>query len=271
MTLYQLGAALRSAGIAEWRAEALILAEHFTKMSRAHLIACCDTELSAPGLTDALRRRLEREPLTYITGTAYFMNEEYEVSPACLIPRRETECLVEAAADLISARRAEVLDVCTGSGCVAISLAALKPGARVLGIDICAEALDIATRNAVHNSTADRVRFEQADMFVWSTDARFDVITANPPYIRADEMPSLDAELAFEPAIALTDGADGLSFVRELYSRYVGFLAPGGALLCEIGSAQGASALAIAAACGLDAQILPDYSGLDRILAVRRR
>lgn len=270
MTLTEIETALRSAGIAEWRAEALILAGHFTGMSRAHLLACRDAELDGTGLVRALDRRIAREPLTYITGTAYFMNEEYEVSPACLIPRRETECLVEAAAKCISGRRAEVLDVCTGSGCVAISLAALEPEANVLGIDISADALSLAARNAVRNGVADRVSFERSDMFVWSTDRKFDVITANPPYIRADEMSSLDAELAFEPSIALTDGGDGLSFVRELCSRYVGFLADGGALLCEIGSAQGASALAIADACGLDAQILPDYSGLDRILAISR-
>lgn len=271
MTLAQLESALRSAGIGEWRAEALILAEHFTGMSRARLLACRDTELDSAPLSEALRLRIAREPLTYITGVAYFMNEEYEVSPACLIPRRETECLVEAAADIISGRCAEVLDVCTGSGCAAISLAALEPGVHALGIDISAEALSLAARNAVRNGTADRVRFELSDMFVWNTDRRFDVITANPPYIRADEMRSLDAELSFEPEIALTDGGDGLSFVRELCSRYVGFLADGGVLLCEIGCAQGREALDIAAFHSLDAQILPDYSGLDRILRVTRR
>lgn len=271
MTLSDLEAALCSAGIAEYRAEALILAEHFTGISRARLLACRDTSLDSRDLAAALERRLAREPLTYITGVAYFMNEEYEVSPACLIPRRETECLVEAAAQCISGQRAEVLDICTGSGCAAISLAALEPGVNVLGIDISADALSLAERNAARNKVDGRVRFECSDMFVWSTDRCFDVITANPPYIRADEMRSLDAELAFEPEIALTDGGDGLSFVRELCSRYVGFLAPGGALLCEIGSAQGREALGIAASCGLDAQILPDYSGLDRILRVTGR
>lgn len=271
MTLLQIESALRSAGIGEWRAEALILAEHFTGLSRARLLTSRDGELTSAALAEAVGRRVAREPLTYITGVAYFMNEEYEVSRACLVPRRETECLVEEAAVLVGKGDAAVLDVCTGSGCAAISLAVLAPGARVLGIDISAEALEIAGRNAARNGVADRVSFELADMFRWDTEQRFDVITANPPYIRADEMSALDPELSFEPRIALTDGGDGLSFVRELCSRYAEFLAPGGVILCEIGSAQGQEALGIARGCALDAQILTDYSGLDRVLKARRK
>lgn len=271
MTLAQIGAALRSAGIGEWRAEALILAEHFTGLSRAHLLTCGDAELEDKGLDAAVRRRMQREPLTYITGVAYFMNEEYEVGPECLVPRRETECLVEAAAGMLAGHASpRVFDVCTGSGCVAVSLALLVPDARVLGTDISSGALSIAARNAARNRAADRVRFEPADMFTWSTGEQFDLIVSNPPYIRADEMAALDPELSFEPEIALTDGGDGLSFVRELCSRYADFLRPGGSLLCEIGSAQGKAALGIARDHGLEARILPDYSGLDRILAARR-
>ena len=275
MTLADVEAALAGAGIAEARAEALILAEHYTGKSRASLLADSDGELDAAGrsaasLAEALERRRRREPLTYITGVAYFMNETYEVSPAVLSPRRETETLVEAATAAVGDRAASVLDVCTGSGCAAISLAALAPNARVLAIDVSPDALAVAKRNARRNAVAERVTFALADMFCWTTDEKFDVITANPPYIRADEMAFLDPELSFEPAIALTDGGDGLSFVRELCRRYSRFLAPGGELLVEIGADQGEAALDIARSAGLDARIERDLSGRDRVLRASR-
>ena len=163
-----------------------------------------------------------------------------------------------------------MLDVCTGSGCVAVSLAALAPGVRVRAIDVSPEAIALAKRNAARNGVADRVTFEAADMFAWTTDEKFDVITANPPYVRADEMASLEPELSFEPRIALTDGGDGLSFVRELCARYAAFLAPGGTLLCEIGAAQGEEALAIARGAGLEAAIVRDLSGRERVLCASR-
>ena len=199
MTLASIEATLREAGIGEARTEALILAAHFTGRTRASLLASQDDELESDALAEALRRRASREPLTYITGVAYFMNEEYEVSPAVLVPRRETETLVERAAEIVGSRAASVLDVCTGSGCVAISLAALAPNARVRAIDVSPEAIAVAERNAARNGVASRASFEAADMFRWTTDDKFDVIAANPPYIRADEMSSLDPELSFEP------------------------------------------------------------------------
>ena len=270
MTLASIEAALRGAGIDEARAEALILAAHFTGLTRANLLASPDASLESAALADAVRRRVKREPLTYIMGVAYFMNEEYEVSPAVLVPRRETETLVEAAAGAVGGREAKVLDVCTGSGCAAISLAALAPRALVRAFDISPEAIAVARRNAERNGVADRVTFEVADMFVWTGDGRFDVIIANPPYIRADEMSALDPELSFEPENALTDGGDGLSFVRELCSRYSRFLAPGGTLFCEIGASQGEDALAIARAAGLSATVIRDLSGRDRVLCASR-
>ena len=327
MTLAGIEAALREAGIAEARTEALILAGHFTGKSRAALLAEPSAELEASAepsaelaaeldasaadpiaepiaeleasaadptadpiaeleargddpiadpsagpaatLAEAVARRVRREPLTYVLGFAYFMNEVYEVSPAVLSPRRETETLVEAAAAIAGERACRVLDVCTGSGCVAISLAALAPNASVLAIDVSPEAIDVARRNAARNAVAERVTFEAADMFRWKADGEFDVITANPPYIAADETDALDPELSFEPAIALTDGGDGLSFVRELCGRYSRMLAPGGVMFVEIGSAQGEAALAVAREAGLSARILRDLSGHDRVLEAR--
>lgn len=271
MTLSEIESALRGAGIGEARTEALILASHFTGRTRASLLASPGDRLESDALAQAVSRRVRREPLTYITGVAYFMNEEYEVSPAVLVPRRETETLVEAAAKAVGDRAARVLDVCTGSGCAAISLAALAPLVSVRAFDISPEAIALARRNAERNGVDGRVSFEVADMFGWTAVERFDVITANPPYIRANEMASLDPELSFEPPFALTDGGDGLSFVRELCSRYAAFLPPDGAIFCEIGASQGKEALTIARAAGLDARIIPDLSGRDRVLEARKR
>lgn len=271
MTLASIEAALRGAGIGEARAEALILASHFTRRSRASLLASPDENFESEALADAVRRRMKREPLPYITGVAYFMNEEYEVSPAVLVPRRETETLVEEAARLVGERDAAVLDVCTGSGCAAISLAAICSDAQILAFDVSPAAVNTAIKNAARNGVFDRVFVFCADMFEWESCSLFDVITANPPYIRADEMDSLDPELSFEPEFALTDGGDGLSFVRELCRRYTRFLVPGGTLLVEIGAYQGAEALGIAREAGLEAELIRDLSGRDRVLKAQRK
>lgn len=303
MTVDSIEKALLGAGITEAKAEAYILAEHFLSVPRSRLVLMRDEELSSPELERAVARRIKREPLAYITGRAYFMNEVYRVTPDCLIPRPETELLVleaeKALRDFASAYRDEnaafsdasaglndraasaaadgpdrplrVLDLCTGSGCVAVSLLKRCDNITADALDISAPAAALCAENAVSNGVGERIRVICADMFAWTPDDAFPsfaVITANPPYVTAAEMETLDPELYFEPSSALTDGGDGLSFVRELCSRYAGFILPGGALLCEIGCAEGKAALEIARGAGLDGQIIRDLSGLDRILKI---
>lgn len=305
MTVDSIEEALLGAGITEAKAEAYILAEHFLSVPRSRLVLMRDEELSSPELECAVARRIKREPLAYITGRAYFMNEVYRVTPDCLIPRPETELLVleaeKALRDFASAaalsaenaafsdfsagladsaasaaadgpvRPLRVLDLCTGSGCVAVSLLKRCGNITADALDISAPAAALCAENAASNGVGERIRVICADMFAWTPDDAFPsfaVITANPPYVTAAEMEALDPELYFEPPSALTDGGDGLSFVRELCSRYAGFILPGGALLCEIGCAEGKAALEIARSAGLDGQIIRDLSGLDRILKI---
>lgn len=275
MTLDSIEKSLLGAGIAEAKAEAYILAEHFLAIPRSRLVLMRSEELDSPELESAVGRRLRREPLAYILGRAYFMDEVYRVTPDCLIPRLETELLVleaEAAAKAFYASNPaepiRVLDLCTGSGCVAVSLLRRCAEATVDALDISDGSIALAGENAVSNGVGDRLRTVCADMFAWTPDGRYAVITANPPYVTADEMEELDPELYFEPSSALTDGGDGLSFVRELCARYTKYLLPGGTLLCEIGCAEGGASLGIARAAGYGGEILRDLSGRDRILKI---
>ena len=302
MTLDEIERALSAAGIGESRTEAYILAEHFLKIPKSRLVLMNGEELLSDGLSAAVERRINREPLAYILGSAYFMNEEYEVSPDCLIPRPETEQLVCRAVELLP-HGGRFLDLCTGSGCVAVSLLSLRHDASGEALDISDGACRLAERNACRAGVDGRLKIVRADMFSWkpcahdvsgvSSDGEsaggcadfresadrshptdetarvYDIITANPPYVTAEEMRDLAPELYFEPEIALTDGGDGLSFVRELVRRYTRFVKRGGYLLCEIGSGEGASSLEIAADGGFDTEILKDFSGCDRILSVR--
>lgn len=274
MTLDSIERSLLGAGIAEAKAEAYILAEHFLSVPRSRLVLMRTDELVSPELERAVARRIKREPLAYITERAYFMDEVYRVTPDCLIPRPETELLVleaEAAAKEWAKpdRKVRVLDLCTGSGCVAVSLLCRCPDITADALDISAPAVALAGENARSNGVGDRVNVICADMFAWVPDGRYAVITANPPYVTAEEMAGLDPELYFEPPNALTDGGDGLSFVRELCGRYTKYLIPGGVLLCEIGSAEGEASLEIARAAGLEGEILRDLSGRDRILKIK--
>lgn len=274
MTLESIEDMLRGAGIDEAKTETYLLAEHFLNIPKVKLIIMRGEKIEdisdsekVGELNRALKRRINREPLAYILGTAYFMNEVYEVSPHCLIPRPETELIVEEAKRLIR-KNGRMLDLCTGSGCIAISTLALRHDITADAVDISECALSLAKKNAERNGVSDRFNAYLDDIFKWNTDKKYDLITANPPYITSDEMKTLDPELTFEPEIALTDGGDGLSFVRELCSRYIGMLNDGGALLCEIGADEGRAAVSIAKENGYHGEIIRDLANHDRILKI---
>ena len=272
MTLDSIANSLRDAGIDEALTEAYILAEHYLHIPKYRLAALRGDDLPASAedeaaLDAAIRRRITREPLTYILGTAYFMDEEYEVSPDCLIPRPETELLVLEAAKHCP-ENGRILDVCTGSGCIAVSLLRRRDDLSGDAVEISAPAASLARRNAVRNGVDDRLNVIEADMFSWEIDGEYDVIVSNPPYVTADEMASLDPELSFEPRSALTDGGDGLSFYRELCERYAGHVRKDGVMLCEIGCAEGKAVLGIARENGLCGEIVRDLAGLDRMIRI---
>jgi release factor glutamine methyltransferase len=189
---------------------------------------------------ELISRRAHREPLSYITGTREFWNLSFEVSPAVLIPRPETEGLVEAVNELFPDHQTplRIADVCTGSGCVAVAIAFDRPNAHVVAADHSAAALDIARRNAVRHAVTDRVECIRGDLLQPLTGT-FDVIVANPPYVPIGARTALQPEVRdFEPETALFAGADGLALIRRLVSESPARLTPDGYLIFEFGDGQ---------------------------------
>ena len=219
---------------------------------------------------DAAYRRLEaREPLAYILGEWYFYDETYRVTPDVLIPRPDTEILVEAAIKCIP-RGGIFIDLCTGSGCIAVSVLRHRPDLRAVAADISAAALDIARDNAVVNGVADRLSLLCAD--IASEDfaqrltggLKFDALLSNPPYIKTDVIGSLEKEVRAEPAIALDGGEDGLHFYRIIEKLRPDILQVKSVTLLEIGYDQ---AQAVRCLFG-GGDILKDYGGNDRVFVL---
>jgi release factor glutamine methyltransferase len=220
----------------------------------------------APAAFDALvGRRLDHEPIAYITGHKGFWTIELQVSPAVLIPRPDSETLIEAAIDHFGDRAPKsILDLGTGSGALLLAALSRWPEARGVGIDASAEALAVAAANAQRLGLADRARFALGD---WQGDAQVDLILCNPPYIATDE--DLPPSVAhYEPASALFAGANGL----DDYARIAAVLdfAPGGIACIEIGATQAQSAGALFAAQGFQVSVRQDIAGKDRCLLLTR-
>jgi release factor glutamine methyltransferase len=237
---------LQRAGIGAEEAalDARLLAEFVLGWDAATFYACASEaappEFPAP-YAALVARRASREPLAYITGRREFWGLSFEVTPAVLIPRPETELIVESALDLLPdvASEARLVDVCTGSGCLAIALARERPRARVLATDISGAALEVARRNAVRHGVGARVEFLAADVLATSAGP-FDLIVSNPPYVPERCRPALPPEVReHEPEVALfARDDDGLSVVRRLVEQSVGALARDGILILECGAGQ---------------------------------
>ena len=236
---------LRVAGVEEARREAGSLLSHVTGQDRTHIITHADEELT-PDQLSALRasvsRRAAGEPLQYITGRQEFYGLEFEVTSDVLIPRPETELLVETALELLKDRPSPlVCDVGTGSGCVAVALLHARTDARALALDISAEALRVAARNAERHGVGSRMLALVSDCLEALgaeeyADLRFDLIASNPPYIAERDLAGLQREVReHEPRVALTPGGDGLSVIRRLLNEAPRRLKPRGHLLMEIG------------------------------------
>ena len=238
-------AALRARQVADARRDALALLMHTLACDRAFLLTH-DAELVAPAALAQFHRAVERraagEPLQYITGEQEFYGLVFEVTPDVLIPRPETELLVEVALALLRETRApQLCDVGTGSGCIPVALLHERADARACGLDISPAALAVAARNAARHGVAERLRLVVSDCFeaLERARARFTMILSNPPYIAAAELAGLQREVRdFEPRVALTPGGDGLSVIRRLIADAPRFLLPGGYLLFEIGFQQ---------------------------------
>ena len=238
--------ALRTAGTPEQARDAKVLLAHSLGKQKTFLIAYPEFELTdeqQDRFSTVIARRAGREPLQHILGRQEFYGRDFRVSPDVLIPRPETEAIVELAVSFLADRpEPRFLDIGTGSGCIAVSVAAELPTARGLATDISPAALAVARENAETHGVADRITFTEADLFGPAGDAEFDLIASNPPYIPLEEFRGLEPEVReFEPRSALTDEGDGLAMIREIVSRAPYHLKPGGKLLVEIGFGQSES------------------------------
>jgi release factor glutamine methyltransferase len=235
---------LRQAGLSPVEADlsARLLAEHVLGWSTAAFLSSAD-ERPPTGFSDRyeplVARRAAREPLAYITGHRDFWDLSFEVSPAVLIPRPETELIVEAALELLpAARPASIVDAGTGSGVLAIALAHERPEAEVTATDISAAALAVARRNAVKHKVDDRVRFVQGDLLEPITTP-VDLIVCNPPYVAETVRSVMQPEVRdHEPSVALFGGSDGLGLVSRLVEAAPARLRSGGSLIFEFGFGQ---------------------------------
>ena len=229
-------------------------------------------------ISAVLKRRICAEPLPYILGNTEFMGLEFKVSPDVLIPRQETEILVEKVISLLRAqgselRAADILELGTGSGCIAVSLAKFLDNVRITATDISKNALKIAEINAKLNQVDDKIRFVKSDLFAQNSQlaTHFDIIISNPPYIASDEIDQLQPEIKYEPRIALEAGIDGLKFIRRIILEAGRFLKTGGFLVLEIGFDQKRKVENIFKNSGHFEiiEFIKDYSGIDRVVIAR--
>jgi len=262
--------ALRSAGIDP--ADARVLLRAALQASDAHLVAHPEqalTDIESGRYRAWLERRRAGEPVAYLTGEREFYSLAIKVTPAVLIPRPETELLVEAALGLIPADApVRVLDLATGSGCVAVAIARHRARARVTAADVSRDALAVARDNALKHGV--NVEFIESDWFAAFSGRRFDLIVANPPYV-ADGDPHLEhGDLRFEPRSALIAGPAGLGCIELIVGQAMRHLTAGGQLLFEHGHDQGPCARSLLAAAGYgDIATRRDLAGLERVTGAR--
>jgi len=265
---------LTAAGIDSARLDAELLLAHACGWTRTALFARLHAPVPAAaraGFAAAVVRRRRREPLQYIVGREGFWSLDLVVTPDVLIPRPETEVLIETTLRTLRARRPTgpltLCDVGTGSGCIALTLAGELPDATVWALDASPAALRVARHNAERVGMADRVRFVGSDLLTALPGLRVDALVANPPYVRSAELATAQPELAWEPRLALDGGPSGVAVVERLLHAARGHVRPGGMLAVEIGADQDAVARALAVAAGwTGVEVVADYAGRPRVL-----
>lgn len=264
-------ARLAAAGVPEADNDAALLLSHVLKkpplMLRAEGGSPLDNDAAA-AFEALVARRAAREPLQYITGEAPFMGLMLSAAPNVLIPRFDTETLCEQAFARLRGEE-RVLDLCTGSGALAVAISQRFPRARVCAGDISADALSLARQNAARCGAA--VEFRLGDLFAPFAGERFDMIVSNPPYIPTADMATLQEEVRREPALALDGGADGLDFYRRIAREAPSHLTAGGWLLLEIGSGQARDVCALLEGEFAQISVYDDLNGLHRAVAGRKK
>ena len=263
---------LNKSGFAEAESDSRLIFEYIAGIDRVKLTLEGDRELE-PGIEEklkaALAKRLTHMPVQYITGYQNFMGLEFMVSKDVLIPRMDTETLVEEVLRL-GLSNVRVLDICTGSGCILLSILKYVYGSSGVGVDISDGALGVAKANS--EALGIDATFIKSDMFEnIPKDEHFDIVVSNPPYIRSDVIGTLMSEVKdYEPLLALDGSEDGLKFYRIIADEASEYLNNGGMLFLEIGYDQGAEVSALLSAAGfMDVEVIKDLSGLDRVVSGR--
>ncbi len=273
MTYNEICTALSEAGIENHRTEAAMLVCHFYDITKAQLLGMHDHDFDSEELSASVAKRCSHYPLQYILGYWDFFRETYRVTEDTLIPRQDTEKLVELAINIMP-EGARFIDLCTGSGCVAISTLASRPDCRGVAVDCFEKTLAVATENAERNGVLDRLGMLRADVLEPSfmdSLGYFECILSNPPYIVSNEIEGLADELSFEPDAALDGGADGLKFYRKIIGSYGRYLTENGVMLLEIGHDQAAAVSDIANENGFSCEVFRDYGGNDRVVYLKKK
>ena len=272
MTYRQLCALFQNAKIEDSEWDALCLMEHFLPVSPSLLRAAPDRDYVSEALEDAIRRRLAHEPLQYILGEWEFYRQTYEVTPDCLIPRSDTEILVETAVRILPIK-AKFADLCTGSGCIAISTLAERPDTTSVALEKFPATLALAQRNAQKNGVDTRFCGILEDVLAspirLAEHAPFDAILSNPPYIPTADIDALSPEVHAEPFVALDGGEDGLIFYRAILKNYSPLLKQDGFFLFEIGFDQAEDLTSLAKEQNFaHVRVIRDFGGNDRVVYI---
>lgn len=268
---------LEAAGIEEAGLDAWLLLEYESGKNRAYYFAHCkeeaDEEIKTPYM-EKIRKRAQHIPLQHLTHQGYFMGYEFFVNENVLVPRQDTEVLVEEALSLIKEKEVpQILDMCTGSGCILLSILLEREDALGTGVDLSEKALSVAEKNRETYHLETRAELIKSDMFqsgyFEGKKESFDIIVSNPPYIPTEEIEMLQAEVRFhDPFMALDGKEDGLYFYRIIAKNAGEYLKPGGFLACEIGCDQGEDVKKMFESCGFsDVKVIKDLAGLDRVVS----
>lgn len=273
MTLREAIALLSAAGVPDPKNDAILLFTAISGRSRASVMFALDDDISGESYHNdfraAINRRMTREPLQYIIGSWCFYGDEYKVSPACLIPRPDTEIIVDEALARLP-KGAHIADLCCGSGCIGIAILR-NSDTTCDSVDISPDAIEIAKENAAALGVSHRIGFTVGDVFNASLlSEKYDIIVSNPPYIRHADVQELAPELAYEPVIALDGGDDGMDFYRAIVKNFKSSLTDRGAFVFEIGYDQATEIALVATENSMSAKVVCDLENRPRAAILSR-
>lgn len=259
---------LKNAGIEDAKREARLIFARFSGLSDA-LLYGGDAESDSEELLVAIERRAKREPIQYIVGEVDFYRETYKVTRDCLIPRSDTEILVDEVIKRLP-EGAQFIDLCTGSGCIVLSTLNNTKATSAVAVDISSGALAVARENAERLLLLSRVELIEADALSRAVEGSFFAVVSNPPYVTDEAYKGLEPEIYFEPSIAFLGGEDGMKFYRRIVSLYKDKISDEGFFAFEIGYDQGDAMRSLAKDHSLKADIIKDYSGNDRVAILKK-